>query len=374
MLLMPLMFNIAFYRILRETFVLWHSALAVSLLVTVLVSSGLSFYLGELPVMAMSAANTLLFGLSVGAAGMFARSFIEPGKLAPAAAPGVAVRQRLGGHGEPPSRRLPIRAAGGAVDAVLLGLRPGAGALHMGTRQLAAPRQPRGPLSGGRVGADDHVVGIVRLVSGLIPRSRRPDAMTLFYAGCVVEVLATTLGVADRFMAIKDERDRARTEARVLGELSERDPLTGLINRRAIERPLPHAAPRRIHSVAALDLDHFKAVNDRTVTRSAKSAEGLRRLTRRRDGQLAFRMGGEEFLLLLRGKGRSLGRKRTADGCPCISPTRFQAWKRPSPRAWGSSSSPLVQLFGELRQIYERADKLLYEAKPAGRNRIMSES
>ena len=32
MLLLPLMFNIAFYRILRETFVLWHSALAVSLL------------------------------------------------------------------------------------------------------------------------------------------------------------------------------------------------------------------------------------------------------------------------------------------------------------------------------------------------------
>ena len=48
-----------------------------------LVSSGLSFYLGELPVMALSAANTLLFGLSVGAAGMFARTFIEPGKLHP---------------------------------------------------------------------------------------------------------------------------------------------------------------------------------------------------------------------------------------------------------------------------------------------------
>jgi hypothetical protein len=43
MLLMPLMFNAAFYRILREPFVLWHSALAVTLLLTIVVNSGLAF-------------------------------------------------------------------------------------------------------------------------------------------------------------------------------------------------------------------------------------------------------------------------------------------------------------------------------------------
>src|SRR5690606_16786960 len=78
-------------------------------------------------------------------------------------------------------------------------------------------------------------VCLVRLVSGLVPSIPNTDAMLLFYAGCVVEVLATTLGVADRFMIIRDQRDFARTEARVLERLSERDALTGLMNRRVIE-------------------------------------------------------------------------------------------------------------------------------------------
>ena len=119
-------------------------------------------------------------------------------------------------------------------DAVLPGLRPGAGdfmwvlvdSLRRGSRAARYQAVGWGPLT---------VVCIVRLVSGLIPSITSDDAMTLFYAGCVVEVLATTLGVADRFMAMKDERNRARLEARVLGRLSERDPLTGLMNRRAIE-------------------------------------------------------------------------------------------------------------------------------------------
>lgn len=45
MLIMPLIFNAAFYRALREPFVLWHSALTLSLLITIVVSSGLSVML-----------------------------------------------------------------------------------------------------------------------------------------------------------------------------------------------------------------------------------------------------------------------------------------------------------------------------------------
>src|SRR5690606_27037908 len=75
MLLMPLMFNAAFYRILRERFVLWHSALALTLMLSIVAGSGLALYFTILPVMTLSWTNTLLFGLSVGAAGMFAHSF-----------------------------------------------------------------------------------------------------------------------------------------------------------------------------------------------------------------------------------------------------------------------------------------------------------
>src|SRR5690606_11335843 len=80
------------------------------------------------------------------------------------------------------------------------------------------------------------LVGLIRLVTGVIPWSHSTDAMLLFYVGCICEVLFTTLGMADRFVTMKRERDRARTEADLLERLSETDPLTGLLNRRAIEQ------------------------------------------------------------------------------------------------------------------------------------------
>ncbi|MBO0750382.1 MAG: hypothetical protein J2O44_08145, partial [Porphyrobacter sp.] len=233
MLLMPLMFNIAFYRILRERFVLWHSALALTLQLSIVVGSGLAFYL-NVPVMVLNAANTLLFGSSVAAAGMFARSFIEPGKLHPLlrrALPPVAGWAALAStlHAAFPFVLRPIQS-----DLYYLAFVPVL-AVYMATVIDALRRGSRAARYQAVGWAPLTLVCVIRLVSGLAPWVPSADAMMLFYAGCVVEVLATTLGVADRFMAMKDERDRARTEARVLESLSERDALTGLFNRRVIE-------------------------------------------------------------------------------------------------------------------------------------------
>src|SRR3569833_644375 len=63
-------------------------------------------------------------------------------------------------------------------------------------------------------------------------------------------------------MAIKDQRDRARTEAGVLERLTERDALTGLFNRRVIEGRFIQLRGEGFTTLALLDLDHFKAVND----------------------------------------------------------------------------------------------------------------
>jgi len=62
---MPLVFNIAFYRVLREPFVLWHGALAVSLLLSSLVSSELAPVLLDLPAMTLSWMTTLVFGMTI---------------------------------------------------------------------------------------------------------------------------------------------------------------------------------------------------------------------------------------------------------------------------------------------------------------------
>jgi diguanylate cyclase (GGDEF)-like protein len=374
MLLMPLMFNAAFYRVLRERFVLWHSALAVSLLLTIVVSSGLAFYVGGVSVPVLNAANTLLFGLSVGAAGMFAHSFIEPDRIHPVlrralplAAGWAVLASTL--HAIVPFALRPLQSAlyyWAYVPVLLTYLAMLADALTRGSR--AARYQAVGwtPMI---------AVGTVRLVSGLLPSIPSADAMMLFYAGCVIEVLATTLGVADRFMAIKDQRNRAQLEARVLGELSERDPLTGLMNRRAIKRRFRTLHREGFDTVAVLDLDHFKAINDRYG--HAVGDEVLKACAHWLGGvtdQLAIRMGGEEFLLLLRG-GDALARaEEVRQGLTGHVAERVDGLEDPVtasmgvvqvPRSFASSTNFEV--------VYDRADKLLYEAKTAGRDRTMSE-
>ena len=75
------------------------------------------------------------------------------------------------------------------------------------------------------------------------------------------------LGVADRFFALRVQRDRARTEARMLEDLTTRDSLTGLYNRRYMEDTLDreiHRARRNNTSLGIMvaDIDHFKDFND----------------------------------------------------------------------------------------------------------------
>jgi diguanylate cyclase (GGDEF)-like protein len=92
-----------------------------------------------------------------------------------------------------------------------------------------------------------------------------------------------------------------------LHEQARRDPLTRLYNRRALEELLPSILSESMRvqrpvSVAMIDLDHFKSINDNhghvfgdSVLRAF--AEHLTQLSRKRD--LMYRVGGEEFLAIL---------------------------------------------------------------------------
>jgi diguanylate cyclase (GGDEF)-like protein len=374
MLLMPVVFNAAFYRVLREPFVVWHSALAFSLLLTIMVSSGLSFYFGAVPVMAMSALNTWLFGLSVAAAGMFARSFIEEGELHPGlrrALPLVSAWAMLASalHATFPFALRPIQSTlyyWAYIPVLVVFLWVLADALRRGSRAARYQAIGWAPMIG---------VGMIRLVTGLAPGLANDDALMLLYAGCVIEVLATTLGVADRFMAIKDQRDRARTEAQVLERLSERDPLTGMLNRRALQDRFAMLRAEGFATLAVIDLDHFKRVNDShghaVGDRVLKAVAKV--LTQDAD-TVAFRMGGEEFLLLMRGRDaaeRAENRRRAlsariaedVDGLGALVTASMGLIEVPA------SAMPNAGL----HELYQRADQLLYEAKQAGRNRTLSE-
>ncbi|PWK72713.1 diguanylate cyclase (GGDEF)-like protein [Aminobacter sp. AP02] len=193
--------------------------------------------------------------------------------------------------------------------------------------------------------------------------------MLLFYVGCVCEVLFTTLGVADRFMTIKRQRDSARFEADVLERLSERDALTGLLNRRAIEQNFEKYRAEGYRTLAVLDLDHFKAIND--VHGHAVGDAVLKAVAAalQADPQVhAFRLGGEEFVLLVRGENAQAQAERRRQATPAIVANAIPGLGRPVTASMGmtEASSNADARFAEL---YERADRLLYNAELAGRNR-----
>jgi diguanylate cyclase (GGDEF)-like protein len=161
-------------------------------------------------------------------------------------------------------------------------------------------------------------------------------------------------------------------------EASRTDPLTGLPNRRHILELLDGALAEQAVtgaglSIAVIDIDRFKAINDAHGHEAGDAA--LRHFAdvcrgRVREGDVLGRMGGEEFLLVLPGAGPSeasgiIGCIR--DGFP---PARLAGEGVELPCTFSARiAEPLA---GDDRSsILRRADRALYAAKDDGRNRTM---
>lgn len=174
---------------------------------------------------------------------------------------------------------------------------------------------------------------------------------------------------------MRDERDSAKLQAQSLGRLAERDALTGLLNRRAIEPRFADLRNAGFCTLAVVDLDYFKRVND--ALGHVRGDDALRAVAAALtpdDDCLAARMGGEEFVLLLRGENarervetrrQAIARRVAADvpGLPCVVTASVGLVELPR--------EGLVQV--SFAQLYAAADRLLYEAKSGGRNRMVSE-
>ncbi|MFN7093147.1 MAG: diguanylate cyclase [Allorhizobium sp.] len=366
MLVMPLIFNAAFYRALRQPFVLWHSALTLSLLMTIVVTSGLSVVFFDPPPMTLSAMTTLIFGLTVASGAMFTYSFIEQEMLHPLLrrilpyCAAWAIFLSLF-HASFPFVARPVQSAvytAAFAPVLAVFLVSMIDSLRRGSRAARFQAIGYAPLI---------LVGLIRLVTGITPGLPSQDAMLLFYFGCMFEVLLTTLGVADRFVLIRRERDRALNEADLLERLSETDPLTGLLNRRAIERQFEQLRADRFTALAVVDLDHFKAINDgyghhigdevlKAVAVALEAGPDVR----------AYRLGGEEFLLMLRGHDVEKEAERRREAIPTTV-----AGAVPVVQGLVTATMGITFISGgeSFPRLYERADKLLYEAKSAGRNR-----
>ncbi len=154
------------------------------------------------------------------------------------------------------------------------------------------------------------------------------------------------------------------------------DLLTGLLNRRGLEMRL--RAQRKLHPsgwVAVCDIDYFKSINDFYGHAAGDGAlKEFADLIRASliDGGLAARTGGEEFVLFLKDMDRA-SVIELLDGIR--GNVRAFKFSHLSDNDYITCSFGSVRLLGDddFWQAVERADRILYEAKEAGRNRTFVE-
>jgi diguanylate cyclase (GGDEF)-like protein len=163
-----------------------------------------------------------------------------------------------------------------------------------------------------------------------------------------------------------------------LREQADRDWLTGLHNRRYLARELERLSQERISgplSLAVLDLDHFKLINDRFG--HAAGDHVLVRVARRlcdvlRGFDSVVRSGGEEFLVLM---PRTDAHAATACCERIRQALAGEDWERIAPGLTLTTSVGLASTEHptDLEALVKLADQRLYEAKNAGRDCIVGE-
>ncbi|RZM32250.1 MAG: diguanylate cyclase, partial [Sphingomonas sp.] len=197
---------------------------------------------------------------------------------------------------------------------------------------------------------------------GLMPWSFWIDNSTM--VSMMLEALLSSLAIAYRIRLLSMERDEARVQEVAAQLLADTEPLTGLLNRRAF---LDRAIGRQGDQLLLIaDVDHFKRVNDtlghdggdevlRVVARALRNALP--------PNALVARIGGEEFAILI-------------DASTPIPPDtileRLRSQRMPFDivvtASIGCCTGPLLRE-SDWKALYRGADRALFAAKGAGRNR-----
>ena len=168
-----------------------------------------------------------------------------------------------------------------------------------------------------------------------------------------------------------------------LKEQAIRDPLTGLYNRRYMEEILGREikrAERKGSEIGLIlaDIDHFKKINDSYGHQAGDlvlKIIGKFLLENVRGGDVVCRFGGEEFLLILPEASKQATVARAEKLCRDVRDCQIEYRNRQiGPISFSAGVSSFPQHGDTTDKLVHSADMALYEAKEAGRDRVVLHS
>ena len=203
---------------------------------------------------------------------------------------------------------------------------------------------------------------------------------TTIWGDTMLTTIVDEAGNPSAFVIVaRDVSERHRREEALIDEALT-DPLTGLLNRRGLAaRVAPwleeaHAGKAMTISALALDIDFFKRVNDHHGHDGGDAV--LRHLgqllTKQfRRGDIVARLGGEEFVVLLRDAPQLSA---------MVMGERVRHTLEHSSVAWNDDTIAVTTSIGvasgvgltDVEQLLHDADSALYRAKSEGRNRVVA--
>lgn len=364
LLLFSLAYNAVFYRLLRERFLIWQSVRALSYFALVIGLSPLAMGPWLAPdSFARQVWITIFFDLSLVVSGVFLRSYLEPGMIGPRLHrwlgwPPVLILLTTPATVMPDATTYMMLRS--AVLVAMLALCASAVVIAL-TRGSRTARYQAAAWSG--IGG---VYG-VSLFHDLVLGQPFDNFLFLLFPALGLEVMLTALGILDRLVRLRRERQEARAQAEAMRIIAHTDPLTGLANRRAIEESFNDEPPV---AIALVDLDHFKAINDHhghdvgdRVIFAAGVALGS-------GTAMAARVGGEEFALLFRGAPAAVAieAERLRQRIGAYVAQMVPLLERPVTASMGLVHIGRDTSFGA---AMKSADINLYAAKESGRNRVV---
>jgi len=253
-----------------------------------------------------------------------------------------------------------------APDAILLDVdMPGLDGFQTLERLNARPAAARIPVIflTAHSAAEDAVAGLALGAQDFIRKPCAPEEL-------VARVRTT--------MALKARQDALHEQLKAVTRLSATDSLTGLPNRRRLDEILAAVGQSSgTHdplSVAVIDIDHFKRVNDReghAIGDAVLRTIALRLLSVVRDSGHLGRWGGEEFLCVLPGTDADAAARIAQEmrAAVCIAPV-------PVTESSGLSITVSIGVATgvgvDAQRLLVEADTALYAAKGTGRNRVVS--